>query len=1070
MTVSRGLRSFGTLSLCGLALLAGSLAGGGGRKSLSPFPGEVVLPAQAGVKVERVIKPGETQAFRLQLGVGAFVLLEISQRTVSLTSRLLNSAGEEVAAGEGTDIAGIQIVSLISRRGGSHRLEIIARGAAGLSSRYRIKVRDLRRAGPEDELRVEAARAQTEGRRLLAKEEPAALSRFQAALASWQKAGDARGIVAALGDIARFEGARGHGQAALDGYRKAGERARRSGFPELEAWALSEMGFWSRKLANYDQAAGFYRQSLVLWERMGGAFEQASVLQGLGNVYQEKGDAASELQAFERALPLAVASGDIAQQALALAGIGTGHYEQFHPGEARENWEQALVLSRQAGDIRNEMLIEQNLASVFLNQGQFQTALELFNRVVVRVPASGAGWIRLNMGNLYFELGNWEKALESYVLARAALAGVNPVNNEVSALIGIGRTRQRMGDPRAALGEYEKAQRLMPEEPSVSYSIGLALLDLNDFRQALPSLERALALARQRKDRLRETSSLFALGTAHARLGQPALAAECLGQAIALGQEIEYTSVVALSLLRRAQLRRDQGLLAQALADATQALSIVESTRRNIAADRLRIGFSAARRTYYDLEMDLLMRLGRQAEALNVSESARARGLLDLLAEGRIDVSQGLDPDLRRREEDLSDQISQIQGKLSNAAPGPARELRTEFQRLDGQREQLDLEIRARNKRYAQVRYPVPLTLPEIQSRLLDDRTVLLEYCLGESRSTLFVITRKGMSTYDLPPAKDLAQEVRRLRGALDRESLLTRKDYLESAFQLYNELLAPAAQELAGKSNLLIAPDADLYYIPFEALLTEPPGDRPFEELPYLLRRYSIAYVPSASVLAGLRGPRPAPPSTNRMRVVVFAPFALSRSKAFDRLKASEREASGIAGLYPGASLSLIGQDATEDAMTRNAAVSAASRLHFATHAKIDERYPENSALILAARSGRREDGLLQVPKIFNLKLSADLVVLSACQTALGQEVTGEGLVGLTRAFFYAGVPSLVVSLWNVTDGPTPDLMLEFYRDLDRQHEKAKALQTAKLAMIARGIYSHPSYWAPFILLGEPR
>jgi CHAT domain-containing protein len=149
---------------------------------------------------------------------------------------------------------------------------------------------------------------------------------------------------------------------------------------------------------------------------------------------------------------------------------------------------------------------------------------------------------------------------------------------------------------------------------------------------------------------------------------------------------------------------------------------------------------------------------------------------------------------------------------------------------------------------------------------------------------------------------------------------------------------------------------------------------------------------------------------------------------------------------------------------------VAAARRLHFATHASLDERHPEYSALVLAVQNDGIDDGLLQMHEIFNLKLSADLAVLSACETGLGKEVTGEGLIGLTRAFFYAGVPSLVVSLWNVVDGPTPEFMLDFYKELDRRGNKAQALRSAKLAMIARGGYAHPAYWAPFILLGEPR
>ncbi|MEA2603573.1 MAG: hypothetical protein QOF89_4565 [Acidobacteriota bacterium] len=1026
---------------------------------------------QPGASVERLVRGGERQAFSLRLGAGAFVLVEISQRGVSLSSRLLDPEGEELAAGEGTEVLGPQRLDLVTGSGGVFRLEILARGSPKISSRYRVSVREVRRAGPGDDDRVEAGKALTEGRRLMAQKSPKALPRLQAALASWRAAADARGEAMALGDIGAFEEARGDPQAALGWHQKALERSRQSGAQDLEARTLNKMGLCSRSLLQYDQSFRFYQQSLAIWERVGGPWEQANVLLGLGNAYQEKGDSALELQAFEKALPLAVASGELVQQAQALLDIGTSHYQQFRPREARETWEKALELSRHAGDAQVEAIVEQDLAAIYLNQGKFQRALELFSQAVEKVPATSAGVMRLNMGNLYFELGNPEKALQSYELARAAFAG-RQVDEEALAMVGIGRARQRMGDPRAALAEYEKARRLVPEDPSVAYAMGLALLDLNEPGQALSSLKRALDLARAKKSRSRETSSLFALGMAYTKLDQPTEAARCLGQAIALGNDIEYTSVVALSLLKRAQLRRDQGQLEVALADARNALSIIESSRRNIAPDRLRIGFSASRRTYYDLEMDLLMRLGRKAEALNISESAKARGLLDLLAEGRIDVSQGLDPDLRRREEDLADQISRTQQELraSDLPPSRARELRSEFQKLIGQREQLDLEIRARNKRYAQVRYPVPLTLSEVQDRLLDDRTALLEYYLGESHSTLFVITRKGLSTYDLPPASQISEQVLRLRAALDKESVLTRKDYLESALQLYDELLAPAAKELAGKPNLLISPDGALFYIPFEALLTEPPGERSYQDLPYLLRRHSIAYIPSASVLAGLREPRQEPPSANRMRVVVFAPFALSRSKAFDRLRASEQEAKEIAGLYPGSALSFIGQAATEDKVTRNPVVAFARRLHFATHAKIDERYPESSALILAARRGSGDDEFLQVPKIFNLKLSADLVVLSACQTAMGQEVTGEGLVGLSRAFFYAGAPSLVVSLWNVADGPTPELMVDFYRNLDHPQEKAKALQAAKLAMIRRGTYPHPSNWAPFILLGEPR
>jgi CHAT domain-containing protein len=525
------------------------------------------------------------------------------------------------------------------------------------------------------------------------------------------------------------------------------------------------------------------------------------------------------------------------------------------------------------------------------------------------------------------------------------------------------------------------------------------------------------------------------------------------------------------------------------------ALAVVESTRRSIAGDQFRTGFFATKRSYYDLEIDLLMRLGRhrpdsdyRTRALEASERARARGLLDLLAEGRIDIRQGLDQDLRQREIDLSDQLSRVQRELraGSAMPEKLQDLQAERDALDGQLEQLEVEIQTKNKRYAEVRYPNPLKLEQIQHAILDDKTALLEYVLGEKLSYLFLITRGEIRTYDLPAAGEIGKQVLKLREALEQESLLKRRDYLDSAHQLYQDLLEPAATALTGKSNLLVVPDGALYYIPFEALLTAP-NDRPYKDLPYLVRLYSIAYVPSASVLAGLREQRRDALPAERKQLVGFAPFASAGSGAatrgpahrssielaasrwnFKPLPASGVEISKIAGLYPGEALSFVGSGADEATVTGNPAVATARRLHFATHALIDERRPEYSALVLAERPG--EDGLLQMREIFNLKLSADLAVLSACETARGKEVTGEGLVGLTRAFFYAGVSSLVVSLWNVVDGPTPDLMLDFYRQLDRLQNKAAALQASKLSMIDRGAFAHPSYWAPFILVGEPR
>ena len=243
--------------------------------------------------------------------------------------------------------------------------------------------------------------------------------------------------------------------------------------------------------------------------------------------------------------------------------------------------------------------------------------------------------------------------------------------------------------------------------------------------------------------------------------------------------------------------------------------------------------------------------------------------------------------------------------------------------------------------------------------------------------------------------------------------------------------------------------------------------------------------------MLAALRQPRTEPPAAGRLRFVAFAdpdygtgteeeePKLRLRSLPQEAerwylppLPDSRREVLDIAKLYRGSSRLYLEREANEENVKHNGRVERAERLHFATHARLDEHRPELSSLVLAdekARNGE-EDGLLQAHEIFRLKLSADLVVLSACETGLGEEVSGEGLVGLSRSFLYAGAPSLLVSLWSVSDGATPDLMVSFYEGLDRRHDKADALRRAKLQMIGRSRHAHPSYWAPFILIGDPK
>jgi CHAT domain-containing protein/Tfp pilus assembly protein PilF len=1065
--------SHGSILCLVVGLLSGCMAGV--RSAAAPSDMERALALRPGMSFSEEIRDGQTRERGVPLGAGTFLFVDVRQVGVDVEVALVGPAGEPLAGAVGAGGPGsIESLALIAKAAGEYRLVMKPRGPAA-AGRLDFEVREARPAEEGDETRVEAVQALAEARRLGAQDSPdagsLALARARQALSLWETVGDGRGEAEALVEIAHLHSDGGRFEEALAWHEKALEKARASGYAQGEASALANLAYCKRQLKSYGEAVGLYHQALEKWREIGDVSEQGFMFQGLGRVYYRQGDYDRALSAFQESLRLDREARDVLQEAAALTGIGAVHFSRGDLSDALKAFEEARDLSRSMGDTSGELLSEGNIAGIHTRRGQLQKAVEIYTRQIGRVKPQGEGVLFNNLGAAYLELGDPERALESYERSRDAYHALRDTDGEAAARIAAGWTRQVLGDPRAALKEYEEARGLVREESwDLPHFIGLARLALGEAEAARRSLERALEIARESHSRSREAQTLLALGAARRKLGETGPAVASFTQAVELGAEIEYPSVVAPGLLERAAVLRDEGRLGDAKADVERAIGIIESTRRNIAGQQIRTAYFSSKRSYYDVYVDLLMRLGDPAAALDASERAHARGLLDLLAEGRIDVLQGLSPGLRRERDELSDELSKAQAALRESRPGTdeARELRQRLDALYERLEDLDWKVREQNPRYAQVD-PEPLTLEELKKQDLGPDTALLEYALGEERSFLFVVTREGLSSYVLPPAGRIAGQVRRLRTALERESLLTRGAYLESSRQLYQDLVAPAAAALAGKTELVVVPDGALYYVPFEALLMEDAGGRSSTDLPYLVRRYAVSYVPSASVLAGLRMPR-AEPAAGRKRLAAFAPFTSEAGWGLQPLPASRREVERIAALYGGSALEFLGDRASESTVVSNPAVAAAERLHFATHAQADERHPELSGLVLAPGGGLGPDGFLQVYEIFNLKLSADLAVLSACQTALGKEVTGEGLVGLTRAFFYAGVPSVVVSLWNVVDGPTPDLMLSFYENLDRLGSRTRALRQAKLAMIARRGYSHPAYWAPFVLAGEYR
>jgi CHAT domain-containing protein/Tfp pilus assembly protein PilF len=973
--------------------------------------------------------------------------------------------GQNMARGGPVDREGVEVLASITRMAGAHRLCLVGTRNA----HYRLFIEARRPAVAEDSSRVAAQARLAQGFRYHQSAPDKAVGEFLKALPLWQKAGDVEGEVDTRNGLASTYLWLLQPPEALHWAQTALETARRAGYIRGQANALDNLG-GALSLVQPEKAILAYREVIPLWKSLGDTIEQGNSLNNMGLVFSRQHDLEQARQAFEVALPLLQGNPD--GMAYSLTGLGLIAQDQG-------DLDKALLYYERARDLRpGDPTILSNMAGVHLRRGNLQAALNLY---VQSLALGGPGGLEKaeivhNLASLYSALGEPEKALALYEQVLKLQQG-NP-RYAAFTLNSIGAVLFAMGDIRGAREKFEHALELSRDkrgrnvaaEAQALHNLG-RLHEDEEPERALQELNEALAL--RNKDFTARARTLLEIGATQVKLGQLEQASASFTQALDLATRIRARALISRCRLGQAKLDRARGQLTAALEKIAKGLEVVETVRSDVASDDLRTSFFAANREFYELYVDLLLQRneapGDQARALVASEQARARGLRDLLAEGKIDVGGGVDRKLRQEELALTGQLDQTESQLtqvrqaSRPDEAAARRLEEKLLKIEQQQHVLVGQIRAQNPRYAEVHYPESLDAQKIE-RMLAPQAALLEYAVGQERTALFVVTREGLAAYTLPfGARALNERVGRLRKALKSPSPALKRDYLREAAALYHDLVAPAEGSFRSKRELLISPDGVLHLLPFEALLTGP-STEPIPRLPFLLRRYAIAYVPSASVLAGLRASYRS--ADRKERAPSLVAFANPLTPKLAPLPESEREASSISGLFPpGHARLYVGREATKDKLIGKT-LDGRSRVHFAVHGILNERWPQLSGLALTRGGNKDDDGFLRVHEIFNLKLNADLVVLSACDTA-GAQVNGEGLVGLSRAFFYAGASSLVVSLWRVAESSTPELMVNFYRQLGKG--KALALQTAKLELIEKERYAHPFYWAPFVLVGEP-
>ncbi|MDY7093558.1 MAG: CHAT domain-containing tetratricopeptide repeat protein [Acidobacteriota bacterium] len=1077
---------------------------------------------------------GESKTFGAELTAGRHWWLRVEQIGIDVVLEVKDPAGKPVLRIDNPiHREGIESLLLTPAITGAYRIEIHPREVGAPPGRFTLRLEELSSEGPlrlrGESAVTEAGRLWAEG----GKDGTEAIAaRLHEAIDAFRRAGESHReamTLLTLGGL--FEELDDYPQ-ALQYYKRALDLFRALDETSGVAATLDRLGLVHGWIGDNGRAREALEEALALRRRLGRG--EAITRNNLCLVLQRSGRFEAAGRCYEEALGLARTGDDPALVANLLNNLGGIEQNLGEPTQAIAYYRQAVALHRANGDTLGEAVTLNNLGFYHHGLGDVEEALLHYAPALELFEERGElYWQARTLNNIgfgYLALGEHERA-RSYLLRALPLRRtVGDLAGEAVTLRNLGRAAAGLGQPVQAVAFLRRALALSEElgdergAATARQLMGEVELSLGRTESALHHLELALATQRQMGARLGQAEVLTLLSDAHRKLGDRSRALTAGEQALELHRRIRHPlgEIAALTALARAE--RDGRRLEAAAGHLETAVGTLEGLRGNLGDPNQRASFLASQRLVYRLYVDTLMALHRRSpaaghdlQALELSERSRSWSLLALLEAAGAGPAQAAEPELGERLRDARQRFAaktrqqlRVLGREHSQAEARAaeEELYTALTELDTVR----AELRRADPRFDSLNRAEPLKVSEIQE-LLDEGTVLLEILLGEERSFLWWVTPTAVAVHELPPQQtleELARKAYRLLADPHRSPAALR----EALDALGKSLLGPVAQRLRDQ-RLVIVADGALHLLPFAALtLPSAPGAVGPPQPPQpVISRHEVVNLPSASVLAAQRrelagagkGARGAP------RVAIFAdpvfegddprlssegketsepsPGALAEGRGreevglrsggrlkienLERLPHSRREAQAIAAQLPPEAVHLaLDTDARREQLLGDQ-LAGYDILHFATHGFVHPEAPELSGLVLSQvdAGGGEIDGFLGLYDVANLRLSARLVVLSGCGTALGKEVSGEGLVGLPRGFLYAGVPRIVASLWQVRDRATAELMTHFYRSLLVEGASpAAALRSAQLALREERRWRDPFFWAAFTLQGDWR
>jgi CHAT domain-containing protein len=936
---------------------------------------------------------------------------------------------------------------------------------------------------------------------------------------------------------------------------------------------LMNIGTIYLKEGNQAQAGEVFENSFKLREDSGNKAGLILTLLSIGSICSSEGSQELGAKYYQKSLDLGEELGDKPLLIRVLTALASFSLIQGNHAKSLQYYEKILKLCEESGDRTGAAATFGFISFVYLDRQDFLRALEYSQKALKLYEElenpSGITYTLSAMSNIYVYQGNYAGALECHESALSLHEKLGNQQGVAAALSSIGFVYSAQGNKEKALEYYRKSLKLREKLNDTNYIPGIlfsieSLNGKSDFTLRMEFYQKNLTMyeaSANKRGMLTVFSSMGWLAKQHGKydlaleyfqkylklsqlIGDNRVKVEALWhfadiyylqkkydkalefaeQTSSLGSQVGRHNYSWLGKLIAGKVYRELNQLNKAQQSFEESISIIETTRSNMAGEEERTRYFSQVQQAYELYIDVLMQKYKELPLVNsnipafeASERARARSLLELLNEANTDIRQGVEPQLLERERSLQQQLNaraEQQTRLLSGqhTPEQAEALKKEIDALTFDYRNNQAQIRLKSPRYAALTQPQPLKLSEIQKELLDADTVLLEYSLGEKQSYLWAVTKDSIKSYELPPRAEIETTVSRAYALLsDGNQVIDEKAqaaYEMEAARISKIILAPVAAQIKNKRIVIVA-DGALQYLPFGALPS--PNSKENNRQP-LIAENEIVSLPSASTLAVLRRQvkgrtvasktiavfadpvfnptdervkpivkselgRQKPQSTSSKRDFVLENAVVNtgimRDGIVQRLPFSRAEAKSILDAAPtgGKMQALDFQANRETALS--AEMSQYRRVHFATHGIFNSENPELSGIVLSLvnEQGQPVDGFLRLNEIYNMNLSADLVVLSACQTALGKEIKGEGLIGLTRGFMYAGSPRVVASLWKVDDVATAELMKIFYQKMLQENmTPAAALRAAKIEMWKQKRWNSPFYWAAFELQGEWR